>query len=483
MSVLPLVLLLLVALVTCASAQPRQIPACSFFAGPQGSGTTCSDSSPCTVQEGIAHLGPGKTLCLLDGVYRGSSAMISTPSTLHGSAESPIWIRANTEGQAIIDGEDVRRPIHLDGTYIKLHGFDTLKGDNHNVRLMGKYLQVLRVVAYDTGAGGDGNINIGGSYNLVEDCVALGPARKHLPAGASSGGPGNVIRRCVAVWSSNTHTTSNPTNAAEVGYGQDQVTLEQNVLSWITAPGGRVTEPEGVLQVFATRNSRILGNLFLVHKDATFNPNTLVRGFNDGGSHAQAGDYHNTQNLDMRWNVSYADPLHPKFPELSAYRFTEATDGGPHGTNNQLRDSVGVSGQPISMSTASWLPPVNMQWGTSLAAAIGAGKSMWTDSVASPGICTRLLNGQASTEPLWPWAMQARITTAQQRWGLPLVDVTQAVETMLGVIPAQCKTGSAPVPPDPTPTPPGPHPATVCTGELGAKGVLQMRCVPEAARR
>jgi hypothetical protein len=482
MPVIPLLLVLLTALVTCASAQPRQVPACTAWSSPTGSGTTCTQAVPCTVQTGVSQLQPGRILCLQAGTYTGTPSMISTPSTLQGSAESPIWIRAETEGTVILDGQDSRRPVHLDGMHLRLHGVDVTRGDNHNVRLAGKYLQVLRTVAYDTGAGGDGNINVGGSYNLVEDCVALGPARKHLPAGASSGGPGNVIRRCVAVWSSNTHPTSNPTNAIEVGYGQDGVLAEQNVLSWITAPGGRVTEPEGVLQVFATRNSRILGNLFLVHKDATFNPNTLVRGFNDGGSHAQAGDYHNTQNLDMRWNVSYADPLHPKFPDLFAYRFTEATDGGPTGTNNQLRDNVGVSGQPVSVSTGSWLPPVNMQWGTSLSAAIGSGKSVWTDSVAAPGICMRLVNGQATTAPLWPWAMQSRITTAQQRWGLPLVDVTQAVETMLGVIPAQCKTGGAPVPPDPTPTPPGT--ALTCTGNLSAvPGPLTLRCVPEATRR
>lgn len=481
MSSLALVLLLLVALLTCASAQPRQVPACTAWASPQGAGTACTQAAPCTVQTGISQLQPGRVLCLTSGTYTGTPSMVSTPSTLHGSAESPIWIRAETEGTVVLDGQDGRRPVHLDGQYIRIWGLDATRGDNHNVRLMGKYLQVLRTVAYDTGAGGDGNINVGGSYNLVEDCVALGPSRKHLPAGASSGGPGNVIRRCVAVWSSNTHTTSNPTNAAEVGYGQDQVLFEQNVLSWITAPGGRVTEPEGVLQVFATRNSRILGNLFLVHKDATFNPNTLVRGMNDGGSHSQAGDYHNTQNLDMRWNVSYADPLHPKFPDLFAYRFTESTDGGPAGTNNQLRDSVGVSGQPISMSTASWLPLQHMQWGTSLSAAIGSGKSLWTDSVASPGICTRLLNGQATTEPLWPLPMEQRLATAQQRWGLPLVNVTASVEKMLGTIPPQCRTDSAPIPPEPIP--PGTT-SLSCTGTIAqVPGNVTMECVPQTRRR
>jgi hypothetical protein len=403
--------------------------------------------------------------------------MISTPSALEGSAESPVWIRAKTEGAVVIDGQDQRRPVHLDGRYVRLWGIDTSRGDNVNVRLMGKYLQVLRVVSYDTGAGGDANIQVGGSYNLVEDCVALGPARKHLPAGASSGGPGNVIRRCVAVWSSNTHTSSNPTNAAEVGYGQDSVTLEQSILSWNTAPSGRVTEPEGVLQVFATRNSKIFGNLFLVRRDATFNPSRLVAGFNDGGSHAQAGDYHNTQNLDFRWNVAVVEPQHPRFADLQAYRFTESSEPSPPGTNNQIRDNVGVSGQPTSVSSGSWLPPQNMQWGTSLSAAIGAG-NIWENSVASPGICKKMVNGVVTPEGLWPWAMSSRAQAAMTRWGLPVVDITQAVEGILGPIPPACRWDTAPIPPDPTPVPPAQPLA--CVGALKDAGRIEMQCTPQA---
>jgi hypothetical protein len=92
----------------------------------------------------------------------------------------------------------------------------------------------------------------------------------------------------------------------------------------------------------------------------------------------------------------------------------------------------------------------------------------------------RLLNGQVTTEPLWPLPMEQRLTTAQQRWGLPLVNVTQAVEAMLGEIPNSCRSDSTPVPPDPSP----PESVSMtCSGDLLAAGKIALECNTTSRKR
>src|SRR5438093_1280808 len=72
--------------------------ACNYYASPTGGGNGLSSSSPFKISNFWSVAGPGKTLCLSNGVYVGSDSMIDPPDNLQGSSGSPITVRALNDG-------------------------------------------------------------------------------------------------------------------------------------------------------------------------------------------------------------------------------------------------------------------------------------------------------------------------------------------------------------------------------------------------
>lgn len=77
-------------------------PAASFFASPSGSGTACTEGSPCSLTEALNQAQPGDEVVLLDGVYY--TGGITPPRS--GTDGAPIVIRADEDADAILDGSD-----------------------------------------------------------------------------------------------------------------------------------------------------------------------------------------------------------------------------------------------------------------------------------------------------------------------------------------------------------------------------------------
>jgi hypothetical protein len=418
---------------------------CTHFAAPQGSGSACSESQPCTIEAWLANATwittPGLTLCLHDGRYMVESGRLTIPSTFAGSAEKPITIRARNDGKVTI-GEAGSRPVHLSGRYGVLQGVNITGGDNNTLRFhtSASNWKVQRVVVQGAGAP-DLIVNLEGTNNLLEDCAVFGVGRYAIAAATS--GSGNTVRRCWAQWSNNQYTNSNPTATFLMGYGQNQILFENVIGNWNTT--GRVTEPSGIAALWGTRNSRWLGSIFYVLPSDTLHGSELVGGSVDAGSSAQQGNFNPTSNLQFRHNVSYIAPTHPAFAATKALRFAEGTDQGcPPGTGNTVSLSVGVGGAPASFSSS--FPTTQLQLGTSLSAAIGQGKSLWTDSVAAQGICKRYVNGTLTQEPLWPMPITQRLIDAMTQAGVAPVNVTATMESLFGPIPQQCRTGGTPPP-------------------------------------
>ena len=415
-------------------------PDCTHYSSNNGQSDGSSMTHPMTVQAFWPKARPGMVLCLLDGTYQGTPNMIQAPSTVAGTAEAPITIRALNEGQVLLDGQDSRRPVDLQGRYGVLEGVNVTRGDNTNVALRGEHWTVRRVVSWDVGAGGDSNFRPEGKYNVLEDCAAFGPARKQITAG--SGGAGaryNTIRRCWTRWEANLHQTSNPSVSFEVGYGQDAVWAENVIATWDTQ--GRVTEPEGALELFATQDSVILGSIFYVAPGATYSPSRVIFATSDAGSHYQSGDYHPTARVQMAQLVTYLPP--PLAAKTSA-TFSKASQG-PAGGPNWVEGLVAIGGQPPTF-TANWTPS-GIRHGATVEGALG-GTSLWE---TMPGLCRQVVNGQITDVPLWPWPMNARIIAAMQTAGVEPVDVTATLESLLGPLPAACKTGGPPPEPEPSP--------------------------------
>ena len=433
-------------------------PSCSHWASPGGSATSsqCTDAAPCRIMTWLnnsAFTIPGATLCLKSGIYTGSESMISIPESFAGTSEKPITIRALDPGKVTIDGQDSNRPINTKGSYGVIQGVNAIRGDNENVMVRGNHWLIKDLMTWNVGSNGDTNIHMSGSDNTVEDCGSFGPARKSIAAGAA-GGDRNTVRRCWARWEANEHPTSNPSNTYEIGYGQNGVTFENTIATWNTK--GRVTEPEGLGEILSTKNSKWLGSIFYLTKNDSYAPSVLMFGTTDAGSHAQQGNFNPTSNLLFKHILAYIDPQHSKFGSMRAFYFAEGTDPGhPPGTGNVLSDLTSIAGGSNSFSSS--FPTSRVQHGTSIAAAIGSGKSMWTDSYAGPGICKRYLKGQLTNQGLWPWPSDKRISDALAQAGYPAMSVTATMEQLFGPIPEQCRSsgpGTGPGPAPGVPVPP-----------------------------
>ncbi len=74
----------------------------SFFVSPSGSGTACTLTTPCSLEEGIAQVNAGDEVVLRGGIYR--QGEITLPRS--GSASAPIVIRAQTGETPVLDGSD-----------------------------------------------------------------------------------------------------------------------------------------------------------------------------------------------------------------------------------------------------------------------------------------------------------------------------------------------------------------------------------------
>ena len=179
-----------------------------------------------------------------------------------------------------------------------------------------------------------------------------------------------------------------------------------------------MTEPEGLGELFSTKNSKWLGSIFYLKASDSYAPSVLMFGTTDAGSHAQQGDFNPTSNLLFKHILAYIDPQHSKFGSMKAFLFAEGTDPGhPPGTGNVLSDLTSIAGSSNQFSSS--FPTSRVQHGTSIAAAIGAGKSMWTDSYAGPGICKRYVKGQLTGQGLWPFPADKRISDALAQSAIP----------------------------------------------------------------
>ncbi len=146
---------------------------------------------------------PGDTLILMDGVYYQTLA----PNKRNGEPGKPITIKAQNDGQAIIDGQNQRLAVSLAyqpnewwvGSYFVIEGIVARNSSESVYEIMGSNNILRRVSGYD--ANTDTNSHVFsiafGDNNLLEDCVAAGTGRKMIMVFGDSAS-GNVIRRCLA---------------------------------------------------------------------------------------------------------------------------------------------------------------------------------------------------------------------------------------------------------------------------------------------
>lgn len=426
------------------SAQAQ--PACTHYASPTGSGNACSEASPCNVGTWLSsQAGPGKVLCLRDGHYKGDSQMLQF-SSRSGTAGSPITVRAQNDGRVLIDGEFQRRPLDCAASYITVMGMDLRNGHDTVAVLRGQHCIAQRIVAWanEPADGAIENIwDFGGAHNLAEDFAGWGFARKILAIGARGGNGPNTARRGWVEHNGSPYGSAqgNPTESAEAGYNQSNVTFEniiarRNILS-------SATEPEAALHAFSTHGSAILGSIAFAAAADNYDTNILLNITPEAGSHAGSGFV--TSNMLVQDVVLFAEQSHGG---IRGYQI----DGGSGSTGNVAKRILAVAPQRGVCGGSGWACS-EMYDGTTLAAAL-PGKSVWD---TFPGICKKVVNRQITNEGLWPWAMGARIQAAYAASRQPGKDVQKHVTARTGEIPAQCTSDNTPIPPNPAaevPVPP-----------------------------
>lgn len=200
-------------------------------------------------------------------------------------------------------------------------------------------------------------------------------------------------------------------------------------------------------------NASVLGSLFYLPSTVIFDNTKLV----------QASCASQVSLTDV------ASVVTSGYPSVRPFHFMA---GGVSPTGNTCTNCLSVhNGTGSSNESGSGWTLDTFQEASSVSGATG-GDSPYLEL---PGLCKRYVDGTLTTDPLWPWAMNQRILDAMVLAGKPPINVTTAVETILGPIPDVCKTT------DPLPEPPPPQTTwVIAPASASPPGVDGQACTLEA---
>ena len=437
-----------------------------------GGGDGLSQSTPFRVSDFWSVAVPGKSLCLLDGVYRGPDSTIAPPDNLSGASGAPISVRALNDGAVRIDGESVNDPILLGyNSWFVVEGINAHNGVGSVVALSrgAQFNVIRRVVAWD--AKDENNEVVGAHYcgpNLLEDVAAFGVGRKTFQF--SQGGDDTTCRRCWGRWEGSTNV--GPKTTLEVVYNNYRALVENFIGTWNggsmpasytrqhngvrwagsagvpagTFSGDEPDQPCGIICGGANNSSqldpnayaRVLGSMVYVPAGARF----------QGGAGLTFGSI---PELEVANTAVFID--HTSFPSL----LTIDLSGNEQGNAAHHLTSVGGAGANIA---GGWNPSNVVQGQT-----VTALPSVFS-STAGAQLCFRYQDGVLTDQPLWPWPMNRRILEAttlaaeagHRHWvyqGDPpmltlytqphaVADVTAEIEAAFGLIPPACRSSQPP---------------------------------------
>jgi len=115
---------------------PVQAGLGDLFVRPDGTGTLCTQASPCPLQTALAQATDGDTIYVAGGTYTGSGSAVITVTrsiTLYGgwdgAASGPV-VRVPEAHPTTLDGEGARRVVYISGTITPtLDGFTIARGN------------------------------------------------------------------------------------------------------------------------------------------------------------------------------------------------------------------------------------------------------------------------------------------------------------------------------------------------------------------
>ena len=401
---------------------------CTHYASPNGGGNGLHPTTAFRVSHFWPVAGPGKTLCLLDGVYTGDDSRIEPPLTLHGTAAQPITVRALRDGKVLIDGQGLWA-MRLRGQWWVVEGINARNGGEFLLSLSGAHNRARRIIGWNgTHGQDDSNIwRVVGHDNIAEDVAGWGDNSRKIFDGAQGGNvEGSGFRRAWGEWNDHPQGGSQPNATYQVSYNTGNQLFENVIGTWNTT--GHVARPEAVMSLSRNCDGRtnqaegtlVAGSIFYVSLGASYPSGAVAQGFC-------------ASNFTLVDVVAYVPPDRPGLRPFAFFH-----GGGRTHAGNTCAGCLGIhAGTPSSNArNAGWSLP-GFREGKGLVAATGGTSAF----LLLPGICKRYVDGELTTTPLWPWPMNDRIKEARALAGRPVVDVTATIEALLGTIPAACRSG------------------------------------------
>jgi hypothetical protein len=341
---------------------------------------------------------PGAQMILKNGTYRGSGPVLlldSTVNTVNGTSASPITVRAQNPGRALIIGNGTQGQVarlRVDWWII-----EDLRIENvNNSGYRGSEASVLRctlcnnvvirgnIMRNPNAWGNSGAVSITGTNNLIEDNDILRFHRNGLEL-FGAGTRNNIVRgNYVGQTVDRLYSSPGAPNDGFVAYNSPNNIWENNIFEQTGSPGGS-TASNGFVAWAA--NNKYYGNLSI---GATSNAMVLV---SKGDTTAGANNYvvRDQVSIGMRQIGLYLrSPINADVRGFTAHssrtpnRGLALTDGdGAPSTsaivrNMMLIDTTGASSSAIDSLSLSH----SHEWGAS--STWGPGTSGRTSSPLSP---------------------------------------------------------------------------------------------------
>lgn len=441
---------------------------------------------------------PGKVLCLKNGRYTGTAYQIMPPSSVDGTSASPIWIRAENDGQVVLDGQfsvlggttaNPNSPIDLSGNqWIIISGINAVKGLREVVRIgeSSHNVKILRGVFADVSMAGNSAVcAVTGSIDVTfEDVACLGVGRKIISPTQNSI-TGFTCRRCFGIFEGS--TSNGPANAT-LDYNGTEYLFENLVVNWDesqmpstytphdawppvpvggTITGGATAGSGGKGIAVAERqdgfaglstNSDIKGSLGYLRASDLMSKDHVCAATNQ-----QAGTGDGMSNFRWKDVACVVDPGNPKFgtTTVRAMRLQNMSNGGVGLT----ADRITTIGNLVADNQWTVTNHTNFSDKTAMNAGSEGPFSLTTTRAR---LCFRYVDGVYKdgsdgqpAQKLWPWPMNQRILdftnsadwanypvsnttlcptcTGTVRANRTPIDVTAQVEEVLGTIPAHCR--------------------------------------------
>ena len=172
-----------------------QAGAANLFVDVSGSGTACTQASPCPLATALAQMGSGDTVYVAGGTYTGSGEQVvlldrSLTYTLQGGwdgAGGGTVVVDPDANETVLDGQNARRVITITSSYPTIRGFTITRGNATG-------LTALCQTMWQDQSGCGGGIFAINSLPVIEDnVIENNVASSVTPAGKRGVGGGIMI--------------------------------------------------------------------------------------------------------------------------------------------------------------------------------------------------------------------------------------------------------------------------------------------------